>query len=46
MKNVNCEYGRWVVETQLCELRDRSDTRIVRAYILLYNSIFNIYQYI
>ena len=21
-KNVSCEYGRWVVETQLCKLRD------------------------
>ena len=31
LKNVSCEYGRWVVETQLCKLRDTSDTLIGRA---------------
>ena len=31
MKNVSCEYDRWVVETQLCNLRDTSDTLIGRA---------------
>ena len=31
MKNVSCEYDRWVVETQLCKLRDTSDTLIRRA---------------
>ena len=31
MKNVSCEYDRWVVETQLCKLRDTSDTLIGRA---------------
>ena len=30
-KNVSCEYGRWVVETQLCKLRDTSDTLVGRA---------------
>ena len=25
LKNVSCEYYRWVVETQLCKLRDTSD---------------------
>ena len=31
MNNVSCEYDRWVVETQLCRLRDTSDTLIGRA---------------
>ena len=31
MINVTCEYDRWVVETQLCKLRDTSDTLIARA---------------
>ena len=31
MKNVSCEYDRWAVETQLCKLRDTSDTLIGRA---------------
>ena len=33
LKNVSCEYDRWVVETQLCKLRDTgtSDTLIGRA---------------
>ena len=31
VKNVSCEYDRWVVETQLCKLRDTSDTIIGRA---------------
>ena len=26
LENVGCEYDRWVVETQLCKLRDTSDT--------------------
>ena len=26
LKKVSCEYDRWVVETQLCKLRDTSDT--------------------
>ena len=28
LKNVSCEYDRWVVETQLCKLRGTSDTLI------------------
>ena len=31
MTNVSCEYDRWVVETQLCKLRDTSDTLIGHA---------------
>ena len=31
MKNVSYEYDRWVVETQLCKLRDTSDALIGRA---------------
>ena len=33
MKNVSCDYDPWVVETQLCKLRDTrtSDTLIGRA---------------
>ena len=34
MKNDSCEYDRWMVETQLCKLRDTSDTLIGRAYAL------------
>ena len=31
MKNVSCEYDRWVVETQLCKLRDsKTAARAVR----------------
>ena len=30
-KNVSCEYDQRVVETQLCKLRDTSDTLIGRA---------------
>ena len=30
-KNASCEYDRRVVETQLCKLRDTSDTLIGRA---------------
>ena len=28
LKNVSCEYDRWVVETQLCKLRYTEDTLI------------------
>ena len=35
-KNVSCEYDGWVVETQLCKLRDTSDTLIGRACALFY----------
>ena len=31
LKNVSCEYNRWVVETQLRKLHDTSDTLIGRA---------------
>ena len=31
LKNVSCEYDRWVVETKLCKLCDTSDTLIGRA---------------
>ena len=31
LKDVSCEYDRWVVETQLCKLRDRSDTLVGRV---------------
>ena len=41
MKNATCEYYRWVVETQLCKLRDTSDTLIGRAcVILICNMVF------
>ena len=35
MKNVSCEYDRWVVETQLCKLRDTrtSETLIGRGCV-------------
>ena len=41
LKNVSCEYDRWVVETQLCELRDTSDTFSLGALVLfsIYNNI-------
>ena len=35
LKNVSCEYDRWVVETQLCKLRGTSDTLIGRACAML-----------
>ena len=44
MKNVSCEYDRWVVETQPGKLRDTSDTLITRslgALVLLYSDICN-----
>ena len=31
LKDVSCEYDRWVIQTQLCKLRDTSDTLIGRA---------------
>ena len=31
IRNVSCEYDRWVVETQLCKLRDTSDTLFENA---------------
>ena len=31
MKNASCEYDRWEVETQLCKLRNTSDTLIGHA---------------
>ena len=34
MKNVSCEYDRRVVETQLCKVRDTSDTLIARCRIV------------
>ena len=36
LKNVSCEYNRWVVETQLCKLRDSSDTLIWRAWAMFH----------
>ena len=36
LKNVSCEYDQWVVETQLCKLRDTSDTIIGRACAMFY----------
>ena len=36
MKNVRCEYDRWVVETQLCKLRDTSDAFVGRAYSIFH----------
>ena len=38
LKNVSCEFDRWAVETQLCKVRDTSDTLIGRAihYIVLF----------
>ena len=35
LKNISCEYDRWVVETQLYKLRDTSDTLIGRACAML-----------
>ena len=34
LKNVSCEYDWWVVETQLCKLRDTSDALIGRAFAM------------
>ena len=31
LKNVSCEWDRWVVETELCKLRGTQDTLIGRA---------------
>ena len=36
LKNVSCEHDRWVIETQLCKLRDTSDTLIGRAYAIVH----------
>ena len=36
LKNVSGEYDRWVVETQLCKLRDTSDTLIGRVCAMFY----------
>ena len=42
LKNVCSEYDRWVVKTQLCKLRDTSDTLIRRScyipFVMLKNS--------
>ena len=40
-KNVSCEYDRWVVENQLCKLRDTSDTLMRRACAMLHFLICN-----
>ena len=42
MKNVSCEYERWVVETQLCKLRDTLDKTIGRAFAMFHLQ-YNIY---
>ena len=36
LKNVSLGYDSWVVETQLCKLRDTSDTLIGRACVILH----------
>ena len=36
IENVSCEYDGWVVETQLCKLRDTSDTLVGRACAMFY----------
>ena len=36
LKNVSLGYDWWVVETQLCKLRDTSDTLIGRACVILH----------
>ena len=36
LKNVSCDYDGWVVETQLCKLRDTEDTLIGRACKYIY----------
>ena len=36
MKNVSFECDRWVVETELCNLRDTSDTLFVRACVVFH----------
>ena len=41
LKNVSCEYDRWVVETQLCKLRDTSDTLIGRACAIFHDMLCN-----
>ena len=41
LKNVSCEYDRWVVETQLCKLRDTSDTLIGRACAMFHDMLCN-----
>ena len=40
LKDVSCEYDRWVVETQLCKLRDTSDTLIGSACTVLSSTSF------
>ena len=46
LENVSCEYDRWVVETQLCKLRDTSDTLIGRACAVSHcNMVFVNYIY-
>ena len=50
MKKVSYEYDRWVVDTQLCKLRDTSDTLIGRAcamfQIYIYHVIYVVYNII
>ena len=36
MKNVSCEHDGWVVQTQLCKLRETSDTLIGRACVIFH----------
>ena len=36
IENVSCEYDRLMVETQLCALRDTSDTLIGRACVIFH----------
>ena len=48
LKNVSCEYDRWVVETQLCKLRGTSDTFVGRACAMFHDMcvmVFVIYIY-
>jgi len=37
LKNVSCEYNRWMVDTQLCKLRGTSDTLIGRSCATFHN---------
>ena len=39
LKNASCEYDRWVVETQLCKLRDITAVHYRRTAVVLYCAV-------
>ena len=41
LKNVSCEYDRWVVETQLCKLHGTSNTLTGRACAMFHDMLCN-----